>query len=206
MIRRIVLALLLALPLPAAAQLLGDARVGFTADRTVVVNDRTFQGRVWSMPGKQRHEQDIEGIPQVILLRGDGRGWLVLPGMKSYVEFGYAPVVAELGDPAAIGPKVGEETVGGIRTSKHRIEHTARDGTFIEGWLWRSAEGIVMKLEGTATAKRGGGKPLQIRMSLANVRTGTQEAGLFDLPQGLVKLPSGALQPLLGNLGGGGRG
>src|SRR5690349_6374384 len=149
MIRKIFLALLLALPLPAAAQLLGDARVGFTAERTVVVNDRTFQGRVWSMPGKQRHEQDIEGIPQVILLRGDGRGWLVLPGMKSYVEFGYAPVIAELGDPAAIGPKVGEETVGGVRTSKHRIEHAARDGTFIDGWLWRSAEGIVMKLDGT---------------------------------------------------------
>jgi hypothetical protein len=205
MIRRFLLVLLLALPLPAAAQLLGDARVGFTADRIVVVNDRTFQGRVWSMPGKQRHEQDIEGIPQVILLRGDGRGWLVLPGMKSYVEFGYAPVLAELGDPAAIGTPVGKETLGGVRTTKYRIEHTARDGTLIDGWVWRSDEGIVMKLDGMATPKRGAGKPMQIKMSLSNVRTGPQQASLFDLPQGLVKLPSGALQPLIGGLAGNGR-
>jgi hypothetical protein len=205
MIRRFLLAVLLALPLPAAAQLLGDARVGFTADRTVVVNDRTFQGRVWSMPGKQRHEQDIEGIPQVILLRGDGRGWLVLPGMKSYVEFGYATVLAELGDPAAVGTPVGKETVGGVRTTKYQIEHTARDGTLIDGWVWRSDEGIVMKLDGTATPKRGTGKPMQIKMSLSNVRTGPQQASLFDLPQGLVKLPSGALQPLIGGIAGSGR-
>ena len=201
MIRSLFFAFLLALPVPAAAQLLGDARVGFTADRSITVNDRTFQGRVFAMPGKQRHEQEMEGIPQVILLRGDGRGWLVLPGMKSYVEFGYAPVIAELGDPSILGTSVGTETISGVRTTKYRVEHTSRDGTLIDGWLWRSAEGVVMKMDGTVTPRRGAGKPTSVKLTLSNVRLGNQEAGLFELPQGLVKLPSGALQPLLGGVG-----
>jgi hypothetical protein len=196
MVRSLLLALLLALPLPAAAALLGDPAVPFSADRTVVVDGRTFAGRVYAAPGKQRHEQEIEGIPQVILLHADGRGWLVLPTLKSYVEFGWASVLAELGDAATLGTPVGEETVGGAKTTKYRVEHTARDGTEVDGWLWRTAEGIVMKLDGTVRPKRG--KPANVKMTLSNVKKAPQDATLFELPNGLVKLPSDALAPLLG--------
>src|SRR5689334_19131614 len=127
MVRSLLLALFLALPLPATAALLGDPSVPFSADRTVVVDGRTFAGRVYAVPGKQRHELEIEGIPQVILLHADGRGWLVVPTLKSYVEFGWAQVLAELGDAAALGTPVGEETVGGLKATKYRVEHTARD-------------------------------------------------------------------------------
>lgn len=191
-------ALLVLLPLPAGAELLGDASVPFSADRTVVVDGRSFAGRVYAVPGKQRHEQEIEGVKQVILLRSDGRGWLLVPNLKSYVEFGWAPVLAELGDAAALGPAVGQETIGGVGTTKYRVEHVARDGTEIDGWLWRTAEGIVMKLDGTVRPKRG--KPASVKMTLSNVRKAPQNASLFELPQGLVKLPTGALQPLLGGV------
>jgi hypothetical protein len=197
MVRALVLfALLFALPLPAAAELLGDTTVPFSADRTLVVDGRTYSGRLFAAPGKQRHEQEIEGMPQVVLLRSDGRGWLVVPNLKSYVEFGWAPVLAELGN--ALGPAVGQETVGGLKTTKYRVEHTARDGTEVDGWLWRTAEGIVMKLDGTVRPRQG--KPASVRMTLSNVKKSPQSASLFDLPQGLVKLPTGALAPLLGGV------
>jgi hypothetical protein len=196
MVNSLLLALLLALPLPAAAALLGDPAVPVSADRTVVVDGRTFAGRGYAAPGKQRHEQEIEGIPQVILLHADGRGWLVLPTLKASVEFGWASVLAELGDAATLGTPVGEETVGGVKTTKYRVEHTARDGTEVDGWLWRTAEGIVMKLDGTVRPKRG--KPANVKMTLSNVKKAPQDATLFELPNGLVKLPSDALAPLLG--------
>ena len=196
LVRFLCLLLLATAPLPAAAQLLGDARVGFTADRTVTYDGRTFQGKVWSMPGRQRHEQQIEGIQQVILLKSDGAGYLVVPQMRSYVDFRFAPAVAELGDPALLKTPVGQETVAGLRTTKYRVEHTARDGTFVEGWMWRTAEGIVAKLEGSYTTR--GGKSAPFSMLLSNVRTGPQDASLFDVPQGMMKLPANALQPLLG--------
>jgi hypothetical protein len=189
-------ALLLVLPLPAAAELLGDTTVPFAADRALVIDGRTYSGRLFAAPGKQRHEQEIEGVPQVVLLRSDGRGWLVVPTLNSYVEFGWAPVLAELGN--ALGPAVGQETVGGLKTTKYRVEHTARDGTEVDGWLWRTAEGIVMKLDGTVRPKKG--KPAAVRMTLSNVKKSPQNASLFELPQGLVKLPSGALAPLLGGV------
>jgi hypothetical protein len=198
MVRPVLLALLLLLPLPAAAGLLGDAAVPFSADRTLVVDGRSFVGRLYAEPGKQRHEQQIEGVPQVILLRADGHGWLVLPSLKSYVEFGWAPVLAELGDASALGPAVGHEKIGGFETTKYRVEHTARDGTEVDGWLWRTADGIVMKLDGTVRPKRG--KPAEVEMTLSDVRKGPQKASLFELPQGLVKLPTGALAPLLGGI------
>src|SRR5690348_5773326 len=64
---------------PASApsgQLLGDARVPFSADRTLTVDGRTFAGRVYHTPGRQRHEQMLEGIQQVVILRADrAQGW-----------------------------------------------------------------------------------------------------------------------------------
>jgi|SRR5690606_9009779 hypothetical protein len=192
------LALFVLLPLPAGAELLGDAAVPFSADRTVVVDGRRFAGRVYAVPGKQRHEQDVQGLKQVILLRSDGRGWLLVPNLKSYVEFGWAPVLAELGEEAVLGPAVGREKVAGLETTKYRVEHTARDGTEIDGWLWRTAEGIVMKLDGTIRPKRG--KPASVEMTLSNVRKAPQKGSLFELPQGFVKLPTEALQPLLGGI------
>lgn len=181
---------------PAAAQLLGDTKIGFVADRTVVYDGRSFSGRVYAMPGRQRHEQDIEGIPQIILLRGDGKGWLVVPTMRSYVEFGIAPAFAELADPSLLKTPVGQERVSGVKTTKYRVEHTARDGSTVDGYLWRTDDGVVMKLDGFFTPRTG--KAVPIQMELANLRTGPQDATLFDPPVGMMKLPVGALQPLLG--------
>jgi hypothetical protein len=187
--------------LPAAAQVLGDASVPFSADRTLTVDGRTFQGRLYHMPGKQRHEQMLEGMQQVVLLRADrGEGWLVLPSLHSYVEFRFPQAIAELSDPSLRGTPVGQETVSGMRTTKYRVEHTARDGTSVDGWMWVTREGIVMKLDGVARPRHG--KPTPFTMQLSNVRIGPQNAALFDLPQGFVKLPSNALQPLLGGVTG----
>jgi hypothetical protein len=180
----------------ARAQMLGDTKVGFTADRTVVFNGRSFGGRIYAMPGRQRHELDIEGMAQVILLRSDGKGWLVVPAVKSYVEFTLGRAFAELSDPNLLKTPVGQETVSGVATTKYRVDHPARDGTKVEGFIWRSADGVVMKLDGAYTTRSG--KPTPIRMQLSNLRIGPQDSTLFDPPPGMMQLPASALQPLLG--------
>jgi hypothetical protein len=192
------LALLFAVAIagPAHAQMLGDTKVGFSADRSVVFNGRTFNGRIYAIPGRQRHEQDIEGIPQIILLKSDGKGMLVVPAMRSYVEFTLGRAFAELSDPSLTKTPVGQETVNGVPTTKYRVDHAARDGTRVDGYFWRSAEGVVMKLDGSYTPRNG--KPSPIRMQLSNLQIGPQDPALFDPPPGMMQLPVGALQPLLG--------
>jgi hypothetical protein len=201
--RRLVLTSLLLLAAaftasPARARMLGDPSVAFSADRMLEIGARTFSGKLFAMPGSQRHEQMIEGIEQVIILHGDNaRGWLVLPGLNSYVEFGFAPAAFELSDDDLLSTKLGEETIDGRRTTNYRVEHTARDGTLVDGYLWLTREGIPMRLEGNYTPPRGG-KPTPVRMELSHIRQAPQDASLFKVPQNMVKLPTGALGPLLG--------
>jgi hypothetical protein len=183
---------------PAAARMLGDPSVPFSADRALTVGDRTFMGKVYAVPGSQRHELMIGEIPQVIILHGaDAKGWLILPGLNSFVEFGFAKAALELSDGDLLSTKLGQEVIDGHRTTKYRIEHTAQDGTMVDGYLWQTAEGIPMRLDGMYTPANGG-KPTPVRMELSHVQLGPQNASLFVVPQNMVKLPTGALGPLLG--------
>jgi hypothetical protein len=182
----------------AAARMLGDPSVPFSADRALTVGDRTFTGKVFAVPGSQRHELTIGDVPQVIILHGaEAKGWLVLPSLNSFVEFGFGKAALELSDGDLLSTKVGEEVIDGHRTTKYRIEHTARDGTMVDGYLWQTSEGIPMRLDGMYTPANGG-KPTPVRMELSHVQLGPQKASLFVVPQNMVKLPTGAIGPLLG--------
>ena len=193
---------LLALASPAAARMLGDPSVPFSADRTLTIGERTYSGKLFAVPGSQRHEQAIQGIPQIVILHGgDARGWWVLPGLNSVVEFGFAPTAIELSDDDLLSTKLGEETIEGRRTSKYRVEHTARDGTLVDGYLWLTRDGIPMRFAGNYTTP--GGKTTPVRLELSHVHTGPQDPALFEVPQNMAKLPLEALAPLLGKRPGG---
>jgi hypothetical protein len=182
----------------AAARMLGDPSVPFSADRTLIVGERSFSGKLYATPGSQRHEQQIAGVDQVIILHGkDAKGWLVLPTLNSYVEFRFTPAAAELSADDLLTTGLGEETVNGLRTTKYRIEHQAQDGTAADGYVWLTREGIPMRLDGMYRPANGG-KPTAVHMELSNVRQGPQNAALFAVPQNMMKLPGGALAPLLG--------
>jgi hypothetical protein len=188
----------LAGPAQAAPWMLGDPSVPFSADRTLTIGDRSFTGKLYATPGSQRHEQRIGGVDQVIILHGkDARGWLVLPTLNSYVEFWFARAATELKADDLLSTKLGEETIDGQRTTKYRIEHTARDGTMADGYVWLTREGIPMRLDGMYSPANGG-EPTNVHMELSNVRQGPQDPSLFAVPQNMMKLPGGALAPLLG--------
>lgn len=181
----------------AAAAMLGDARVPFRAERTVMVNGRSYTGLVFHIPGRERQEQELWGTKEVFILdAATAQGWLLVPSFKTYVEFPFPPVMADLASPDLTRHPVGQETVDGVRTTKYRVDHTAEDGTRAKGYLWVSRDGVLMKLAGTIT--RRGGKPLSVAMELSHIEMGPQDPSLFELPPGLVKLPADALYPLLG--------
>jgi hypothetical protein len=188
----------LAGPAQAAPRMLGDPSVPFSADRSLTVGDRSFSGKLYAIPGSQRHEQQVAGVEQVIILHGkDARGWLVLPTLNSYVEFWFARAATELKADDLLSTKLGEETIEGQPTTKYRIEHTARDGTSADGYIWLTREGIPMRLDGMYRPANGG-TPTPVRMELSNLRKGPQDPALFAVPQNMMKLPGGALAPLLG--------
>jgi hypothetical protein len=186
--------ILLAATAPAAT--LGDATVGFAADRTLIVNGRSYIGKIWAMPGRERHEQAIQAFRPVFLLRaGSAPGEIVLPQLKTIVEFALPPELRLLASPALRKREVGRETVNGVATTKYAIDETVPDG-HATGTLWLSRDGIPMRLAGTFTGQ--GGRVSAIRWELSHVRLGPQPAALFETPPGYSRLPPEAVAPLLG--------
>ena len=187
---------LVLIPASAAAGTLADAQIGYTADRTLVIDGHSYVGNIWTMPGKERHEQTIQAFRPVFLLRaGSALAEVVLPQLKTIVQVAIPTELRILGDPALKKRPVGHESVNGVATTKYAIDETVPEG-HATGALWLSKDGIPMKLTGSFT--RQNGKASAIRWELNHVKTGPQPAALFEAPQGFSKLPPEAVAPLLG--------
>jgi hypothetical protein len=180
----------------ALAATLSDAKVGFTADRLLIVNGKPYHGKMWNMPGRERHEQDLNGIPAAFVLRDDTPiADLVLPGLHTTVEFMLPPELRLFADRRLTRNPIGHETVNAIVTTKYAVDITVPEGHG-SGNLWLSDEGIPMKLDGTFT--RTSGKVATLHWELSHVRLGPQPGPLFESPPGFTKLPPEAIVPLLG--------
>src|SRR5579883_322420 len=101
--------LMLAPPL-AFARMLGDTGVAYSADRTLSVNGQHFDGVVYAVPGMQRHEQMMAGIEQVAIFNlAAGRGYYIVPSVRTYIDFPIDLAVHELGMPDVLAAPVGTE-------------------------------------------------------------------------------------------------
>jgi hypothetical protein len=70
------------------AETLGDARVGFSSERVLILDGQRFAERMWHMPGEQRHEQDFPTVKPVFILHADSPfGQMVLPQLHTVVGF-----------------------------------------------------------------------------------------------------------------------
>ena len=179
----------------AQAETIGDARVGFTAERVLILDGRSFVGRMWHMPGEQRHEQNFPALKPVFILRADKAvGEVVLPQLHTVVEFVLPSAVAVLSHPDLTQP-IGQESVDGIATTQYLVENDSPEGR-ATGSLWLSRDGIPMKCVGKFETRNG--KLSTIDWQLHHVKIGRQDAALFEIPRDYTKLPLEAAAPLLG--------
>lgn len=195
--RALIVALMLALAAPAGeAATLSDTTVGFSALRTLVFDGKSYVGRMFAMPGRERHEQKIQGFSPVFLLRGDNPvADIVLAQLHTVVQFALPPELRVFGSRELKKRPLGRDTVNGVATTKYAIDETVPEG-HAAGTLWLSAEGIPMRLAGRFTTQNG--KNSELRWELKEVKVGPQPAALFEAPAGYSKLPPEAVAPLLG--------
>jgi hypothetical protein len=192
-----VVAFLLALaPSGYAAPLVGDTQVPFSADRSDVTGGKTYDGHIYAAPGMQRHEQVVNGLPMIAILRADRQvAWLIVPGLHVYAEFAFPKAVTEYDGMKALGAPVGTDIVAGLKSARYRLEHEGTDGSALDGWVWMTGEGIVTKLDGTYNSPKK--KELKASYVLTNVKLGPQDPKLFEVPHDVKKLPPEAVQGLL---------
>ena len=190
-------ALMLAFPaIGAEAATLGDYSVGFSAERTLVIDGKRYVGRMAAMPGRERHEQQIQGFSPVFLLRSDAPlADIVLAQLHTIVEFALPPELSVFGSRELKKKSIGHETVNGVATTKYAVDETGPEG-HVTGTLWLSTDGIPMRLTGKFEGNNG--KTSTVSWELSRVKIGPQPAALFEPPAGYSKLPPEALAPLLG--------
>src|SRR4029077_19400437 len=196
----ILIAFRLAIPaliaMPASAETLADASVGFSAERVLIIDGQSYVGRMWHMPGEQRHEQDLPALKPIFILRADSAiGDIILPKLHTVVEFALPKELSLLGNDSLLRKPVGQETVNGIATTKYSVDEETPQGRAV-GSLWLSQEGIPMKCDASFAA--GNGKVSTIRWELRHVKIGTQDAALFEIPHGYARLPPEAAAQLHG--------
>jgi hypothetical protein len=183
----------------ANAAIVGDASVPYSATRTVTVDGHSYIDKVFHVPGKEREDVDIGGIPMDFILDLDrNRAAVVLPALVSYLEFPLPPLLSQLDRRRLGGNAVGEERIDGVRATKYRLDYTASDGTRGEGLIWLSRDNILLRIDGKVT--RPHHRPMRISMLLSNLKRGPQDRSLFMIPKGLHKIPAEALEVLM-NLG-----
>jgi hypothetical protein len=182
--------------MPASAGTLGDPQVGFSAERVLVFDGKSYVGRMWNMPGEQRHEQDLPSLNPVVILRADrDTGDILLPQLHTAIEFDLPQVLGALAQPDLLGRPVGDETINGIATTRYEVDRAIPDG-HLSGTLWLSRDGIPMRCDGSYTNRKG--KVSTVHWELRHVVLGAQEASLFEVPTGYAKLPPEAAVTLLG--------
>jgi hypothetical protein len=185
-----------AAPLPAFAETLGDPQIGFTAERVLVFDGHRYVGRMWNMPGEQRHEQALPAAAPVFILHADSAiGDIVLADLHTTIEFTLPRVLATLSKPDQLGRPVGNETVNGVATTKYSVDRTIPQGR-LAGALWLSRDGIPMRCDGSFTRRNG--KVSTVHWELRHVEIGRQDAALFAVPPGYAKIPPQAAAALLG--------
>lgn len=190
------LAMLPAISGATLAETLGDARVGFSAERVLTINGQKYVGKMWHMPGEQRHEQELPAIKPVFILHADSSvGQIILRQLHTVVEFAFPKELSLLGDPGLFRTPVAQETVNGIATTKYAVDDDMGGG-HATGSLWLSRDGIPMKCE--ARFEGGTGNITAIGWELRHVNIGKQNPALFEVPQGYARLPPEAAAPLLG--------
>jgi hypothetical protein len=178
------------------ASTLGDPQIGFSADRVLVFNGHSYIGRMWNMPGEQRHEQELPSVKPVFILRANSTiGDILLPQLHTAVEFNLPRALSVFNQPDLLGTRVGEEMVNGIATTKYAVNKDIPEG-HLSGSLWLSQEGIPMRCDGSLTSKKG--KVSSVHWELSHIAIGAQDPALFEVPPGYSKLPPDAAAALLG--------
>jgi hypothetical protein len=180
----------------ASAETIGDAQIGFSAERVLIIDGHRYVGKMWHMPGKQRHEQALPGIRPILILRSHSAfGDIVIPQLHTVVEFDLPQELSLIDDPGLLRQRVGHEDVNGVATTKYAVDGQSLAG-HASGSLWLSSDGIPMKCDVTFVAKNG--RASTVYWELRQVHIGKQDAGLFEVPHGYAKLSPDAAAPLFG--------
>jgi hypothetical protein len=185
-------------PLPAPT-------VEYSADRVIEAEVGTIEGKVYAAKDKERTETSMKGMTSVMILRRDKQvGYMLMPAQKMYMEMDFAKAQQQSGGgqgaDAVDITEVGKETIEGQATTKYKL--IMKDGS-AGGFMWFTKDGIMVKMD---TVVKSGRDKSRMTMTLKNIKVGSQDPSLFEVPSGYNAMPNMGGMPGMGGMGGGNKG
>ncbi|HKS55125.1 MAG TPA: DUF4412 domain-containing protein, partial [Steroidobacteraceae bacterium] len=114
-----------ALASPSQADTLPVPTVDYSADRVVVSEAGTFDGKVYFTKDKERMETNAQGMQSVMILRRDQQlGWMLMPAQRMYQKLDLARAQEQSGSQSADSvtiEQVGAEAVEGHDATKYKM-------------------------------------------------------------------------------------
>lgn len=177
--------------------------VPFTADATLETGGHTIESKIYFSDGRLRDEIDIRGQQIVYIGRTDlEKVWMLMPAgnRTMYMEMPYGESNEQVQEFRLVEREVvGEETVNGMATTKHRVVYEANGGRY-GGFTWFNEHNIAVR---AFMVTETDGEQQRISFEMSNLEVGPVDAAAFELPDGAHKLD---MAGLVGGPGGAGQG
>lgn len=182
-------AILFSVTVWAADKTFQESDVEYSADEQMETEDAAMQAKVFHAPGRERREQDMSGMQQIMIMRRDKNVvWMLMPDQKMYMEMKMGQGkedTADLKDYIIEYTVVGEEVVNGLNTTKNKVIVTDKKGNKFGGFMWVSMEGIMVKMDSVSKVE---GSKMRVKMERKNIKIEKQDSKLFEIPSGYNKM------------------
>lgn len=169
-------------------------KVEYSADTGMEMEQGAMKGHVYAAPGKERREMDQGGQKMITIMRQDKKVvWMLMPEQKMYMEMpinGDRPQPGDMSGYKIEQTTVGKETVNGVSATKGKVIMTDSKGAKMGGFMWTTADGIVVKTDVIAMDK---GNKMRMKMELTNLKVGHQDPAMFEIPSGYTTMDMGAM-------------
>lgn len=181
--------------LPAQANPMNRPQAEYSADATIENEEGTTKQRIFVTPTKERKEMLTgSGEGAVQIFRYDSKVmWMLMPSEKMYMEHSIGGGPSKGSDTSQWtyeDTAMGEETLNGVKVTKYKTIATSTDGKKYGGFSWRTKEGINLKQD---LLYKEGNEKKRMLTELSNVKIATQDAKLFEIPDGFTKFDMGGM-------------
>src|SRR5262245_17141724 len=163
----------LVLALPAHADPKQNPTADYTADAVAKTEGQPDStSKIWYTKDRVRVDVSHQGETMSVIMDRPAKKMTVLI-LKSKLFQSEALPEGEANNPIASGEwevaKAGDETIGGVATTKWNVSGKGTDGRGFKGFIWTTKENIQVKMDGEAEEE---GKKVKVTSELKNLKVG----------------------------------
>lgn len=183
-----------------AAEKMKEPTVEYSGDMIMATDQGSVNSKIYyALGGKMRWEMNAQGQNVIMITRQDKKvAWTLMPQQNMYMEMNLTEASKKTGNNVnecdMDMSSQGNETANGVSANKYKVSMSCPENTKYDGTMWVTKEGIMVKMD--AIAGQGSNKG-HLKMDLMNLKVGSQDASLFEVPSGYQKFAMGDISSMI---------